>query len=225
MLLTPAKACKPGRIARMSAVFGMLALYCAVCPLPALATYNPAADTNSDLRVPVNSEFIVGGSQSAELPLLAAVGMGETGSVPTVAAAISPDQRLELKEKIETLTREILLKEIAMERFNLNYTSNAARQGRWKGLRYAFWQEANSGCGIAGGIIGTVERGRNIHTSSKVRPCIQQQANFIPMIGSIIGASAAFMELGINQFMNSSWSSRLLCVDGKATYRRTQTRD
>ncbi len=101
---------------------------------------------------------------------------------------------------IERLTRQIILNEIALERFNLNYRLNAAKQGRWKGLRYAFLQEANNGMGITGGIIGTVERGRNLHHSSKVRPCIQQQANFIPAIGNVIAFSAAFVEFNINEF-------------------------
>ncbi|MBY0552299.1 MAG: hypothetical protein K2W95_33780 [Candidatus Obscuribacterales bacterium] len=200
MLFTTAHAGKPGLKARMSAVLALVMLLLnAQNPLSAQATCKPPENLK-DVIVPVNSEFIDSDSERAELPLLASAGVSEICSVPIIASATSGDQRLELKERIEKLTREILLKEIALERFNLNYTSNAAKQGRWKGLRYAFWQEANSGCGIAGGIIGTVERGRNIHTSKKVRPCIQQQANFIPMIGSIIGASAAAIEMGINQF-------------------------
>lgn len=122
----------------------------------------------------------------------------------TIAAADSNSsfvpQGDNLQQSISELTRQIILKEIALERFNLHYLRNAAKQGRWKGLRYAFLQEANNSLGITGGIIGTVERGRNIHTSSRVRPCIQQQANFIPAIGSIIGFSAAFVEFNINQF-------------------------
>lgn len=199
-MLLIAPACKPGRTERMSAVLLMLTLLTFVNPLSACGEACDPPHADSDSTVPLNTEFIVGASQTAELPLLAAAGIGDVCAAPTIAAAYSGDQRLDLKERIEKLTREILLKEIALERFNLNYTSNAAKQGRWKGLRYAFFQEANSGCGITGGIIGTVERGRNIHTSKKVRPCIQEQANFIPMIGSIIGASAAFIELSINQF-------------------------
>ena len=116
-------------------------------------------------------------------------------TVPQALAAASPASL-----SLDQLNRQILLKEIALEKFNLNYRLNVARQARWKGLRYAFFQEANNGCGIAGGIIGTIERGRHIKYSSKVRAAIQQQANFIPMIGSIVGASAAALEFSINEF-------------------------
>lgn len=99
---------------------------------------------------------------------------------------------------VRQLTRQILLKEIALEKFNLNYRLNAAKQGRWKGPRYALMIEANNAMGITGGIIGTVERGRHLHSSQRVSRAIQQQANFIPAIGNILATSAAIVEFNIN---------------------------
>jgi hypothetical protein len=104
------------------------------------------------------------------------------------------------ENQIEELTRQILLKEIALARFNLRYSQNAAKQGRWKGLRYAAFQEANSSLGLAGSIVGTWQRGKNLHTPSRVNTHTQESANYIPMIGSILGASGAVIEFGINEF-------------------------
>ncbi|MCC7527139.1 MAG: hypothetical protein IT342_01380 [Candidatus Melainabacteria bacterium] len=93
-----------------------------------------------------------------------------------------------------------MLKEIDLQRFNLHYTLEVAKQGRWKGWRYAFFQEANTGLNLAGGIISIDNRGSNLHHAAGVRLHPQEAANYIPMIGSIIGAGAAVGELGINSY-------------------------
>lgn len=103
-------------------------------------------------------------------------------------------------KQVDDLTRQILLKLIELERFNLHYTLEVAKQGRWKGWRYAFFQELNAGTGLAGSIISTGERGSHLHNPGKVDRVVQERANIVPMIGSIIGASAAAMEFGINEY-------------------------
>lgn len=99
---------------------------------------------------------------------------------------------------IDTLTTKVLLTIIELERFNLDYQENVAKQGRWKGWRYAAFGEANSGLGLAGGIVGAYERGSNLRHPTGVNIKVQESANILPMIGSIIGAGAAGMEFGIN---------------------------
>ncbi|MBX9772495.1 MAG: hypothetical protein K2X29_14055 [Candidatus Obscuribacterales bacterium] len=103
-------------------------------------------------------------------------------------------------QQIDDLTEKILLKEIELERFTLHYTLESAKQGRWKGWRYASFQEVNSGLGLSGSIISVVNRGSVLHDSSKLNVPLQEAANYIPMIGSIIGASAAAAEFGINSY-------------------------
>jgi hypothetical protein len=102
--------------------------------------------------------------------------------------------------KIDELTRQILLKIVQIERFNINYSINVAKQGRWKGWRYAGWQEVNASMGLAGAIIGTANRGAHLHTPAGLRTELQETACFIPMIGTIIGASAAAFEFWVNEF-------------------------
>lgn len=102
--------------------------------------------------------------------------------------------------KVDELTRQILLKIVKLERFNINYSMNVAKQGRWKGWRYAGFQEVNAGMGLAGAIIGTANRGSHLHTSARLWTQVQESACYIPMIGSIIGASATVLEIAINEY-------------------------
>ncbi len=102
--------------------------------------------------------------------------------------------------QVDELTRQILLKIVQIERFNINYSLNVAKQGRWKGWRYAGFQEVNGGLNLAGSIIGTANRGSHLHTSTHLWTQVQESACYIPMIGNIIGASAAVLEIAINEY-------------------------
>lgn len=112
-------------------------------------------------------------------------------------ASVAPS---EAARQIDELTKQILFKEIELQRYNLHYTMEVAKQGRWKGWRYAMFQEINSGLGLAGSVISTSNRGQALHNSKRVNLHTQLAANYIPMIGSIIGASAAAGEFGINTY-------------------------
>ena len=101
---------------------------------------------------------------------------------------------------VDNLSKQILLKEIALEKFNLHYRQNAAVQGRWKGWRYAASAEANSGLGLAGGIISVYNRGVHVHRADQVKRQLQKKANLIPMIGNIIGSAAAANEFMVNEY-------------------------
>lgn len=125
--------------------------------------------------------------------------LAQAGDGPTVNGRIVSDPE-QAPGAIEELTRQILLKEIALEKFNLNYKMNAAKQGRWKGWRYALANETSAALGIAGGIITADERGSHLHRSDKVKNYVQERANWISMIGTIIAGSAAIMEFGINEY-------------------------
>lgn len=135
--------------------------------------------------------------QSSEAPGEAAVAAADS---PATDAAVEPPAPPEIVNQIDDLTKQILLKEIELQRYNLHYTMEVAKQGRWKGWRYAAFQEINSGMGLAGAIVSTVNRGQALHKPSRVKLHPQLAANYVPMIGSIIGASAAANEFGINTY-------------------------
>jgi hypothetical protein len=109
---------------------------------------------------------------------------------------------------IDNLTKQILLKEIELERFNLHYKIDVAKQGRWKGWRYAFFNEANAGLTLSGAILSVSERGTHLHQSPKkssrsynhVHISMQENNNILSEIGNCIGAYAAVQEFAINGY-------------------------
>lgn len=127
------------------------------------------------------------------------IAQNEPDPIPVLREGVSMGPS-ELENKIDNLTGRILLKQIELERYSINYNQGVAKQGRWKGWRYALFQEGNYALGLSGGIISVWNRGSHIHQPKKVRLHPQEAANYIPMIGGIIGASAAGLELGINQW-------------------------
>ncbi len=148
---------------------------------------------------------------NARLATFASVGAPAAPN-STIAPNTTPKEDLPLRatinnvdpntamNEIDELTRQILLKEVQLERFNLHYSMEVAKQGRWKGWRYAGFQEINAGMGLAGSIIGTANRGSHLRSPTRVWVVVQETANFVPMIGSIIGASAAALEFSINEY-------------------------
>jgi len=130
-------------------------------------------------------------------PLLVAAGEPASGFVLSGGASISPDQA---PDKIDLLTKQILLKEIELERFNLHYTQEVNIQGRWKGWRYGGLQEVNGALVLTGAIISVAYRGARLEDAKAVKPCIQESSNYISMTGAYIGAGAAVMEFGVNAY-------------------------
>lgn len=146
-----------------------------------------AADTTMPADSAVSSSVIAPAiAQSADEPLKLRGG-----------ASASPDEAV---NAVDELTKQILLKEIELQRYNLHYSMEVAKQGRWKGWRYAALQEINTGMGLAGAVISTANRGQALEKASRVKLHPQLAANYIPMIGSIIGAGAAANEFGINTY-------------------------
>jgi hypothetical protein len=132
----------------------------------------------------------------SEAPILAQSPTAEQFTL-SGGASVTPEESV---DKIDDLTKQILLKEIELQKFNLHYSQEVAKQGRWKGWRYAALQEVNMGTGLAGAIISVANRGSYLHRAAGVHRHVQESANYIPMIGSIIGAGAAVMEFGINGY-------------------------
>lgn len=82
--------------------------------------------------------------------------------------------------KIDDLTKQILLKEIELQKFNLHYSQEVAKQGRWKGWRYAGLQEINMGTSLAGAITSVVYRGAHIHRAQGVHRHKALKAGMLP---------------------------------------------
>ncbi|MDQ5938273.1 MAG: hypothetical protein QG574_5636, partial [Cyanobacteriota bacterium erpe_2018_sw_21hr_WHONDRS-SW48-000092_B_bin.40] len=100
----------------------------------------------------------------AEAPILAQSPTAEQFTL-SGGASITPDESV---SKIDDLTKQILLKEIELQKFNLHYSQEVAKQGRWIGWRYAGLLEINMGTGLAGAIISVVNRGAHLHRAQGV---------------------------------------------------------
>lgn len=160
-------------------------------PTEALGPAIPLTDPNSSGGMFGSSQLLLAAAQ----PAPAAVDPADT----VLRGGVTSDPA-EAGRQVDDLTRQILLKLIEFERFNLHYTLEVAKQGRWKGWRYAFFQEINSLTGLAGSIVSTAERGTHLKTPAKVGRVTQEDANLVPAIGSCIGAGAAILEFGINEY-------------------------
>ena len=128
-----------------------------------------------------------------------------TASTPVVLNATITNDPVVAKGRIDDLTRQILLKIVQLERFNLHYKQEVAKQGRWKGWRYGMLQEVNGGLNLAAGILATAERGSHLrqnggHVPGGIHTLVQQDAMILGLVGSSIGALAALNELGINEY-------------------------
>lgn len=164
---------------------------------------NAAVDAAVDASAPAKAD-VQGNAVANTNAVSNTSAVPNTNAVPDTSANFAPDSIATLPANsdapraVEELTRQILLKEIALERFNLNYKQNAAKQGRWKGLRYSLWGISNSALGLAGGITSVYNRGIHVNRASQVKGGLQENANTLSMIGSIIGAGAAGQEMLIN---------------------------
>lgn len=126
---------------------------------------------------------------------------------------------------IDDLTREILLKELELERFNIHFRQENS-QGRWRGLRYFAWQEANAASSMSGLIVQFYARQSAINhstisaTTSTINVGGSQQQvvtgfvkrpasinvrtlkrSIVPQIvGPFLGLTGSTIELGVNAY-------------------------
>ncbi len=163
------------------------------------ASMDESADTlgsdDSDLADEDNHFKINADPDTMKLAMVSS----STTTNDTLRGAVTSEPTATLPQ-IDSLTRQILLKEIELERFNLHYKMEVAKQGRWKGWRYGGLQEINATLGLSGGIIGVAERGTHIHRPKFVHISMQENACILPEIGAWIGAGAALLEFGINEY-------------------------
>lgn len=109
---------------------------------------------------------------------------------------------LDLSDRIDKLTKKIMLDEIALAKFNVHFRQQAARQGRWKSFRYFLFNQANGGLGGAGATVAMAERlghtyrqnFNNLHRIALLR------GNVCGGVGQIIGASGSMNEFMINNY-------------------------
>jgi len=102
---------------------------------------------------------------------------------------------------VDTITRDILRDEIKLEKYNLTYRLNAAKQGRWKGWRYFAIQECALGL-VEGDLIAmTSYRGHGLHHPERVHRGTATNGTVLPaFIGFIVSGGGDAIELMINGY-------------------------
>ncbi len=146
--------------------------------------------------------------------VLAATPPGSAGQEASAAHADAPLLHGSVTV-LEPFNRQILLKEIELERFAINFRKMNNVQGRWRGWRYFLSQEANAGATAGGLVYQAVERQRVINianemfldnngkVSYRTRSANRAKlgAGLVPQIvGQTIGAAGSGLELGINVY-------------------------
>jgi len=106
---------------------------------------------------------------------------------------------------IEDCNRQILLKEIELERYSINFRKKNNVQGRYRGWSYFVSQEANASLASAGLLRQMRERQNVIDTNHRLnnglrRPNRQvlESGLVCQLVGQSIGGAGSAIELGIN---------------------------
>jgi hypothetical protein len=106
---------------------------------------------------------------------------------------------------VDSISRDILRDEIKLEKYNLQYRLNAAKQGRWKGWRYFFFQETNLGLLEAGSIANIDLRGSHLHdpVPNFIHPGNNIISNSVLLpfeIGALSGGTGDALEFANNAY-------------------------
>lgn len=118
-------------------------------------------------------------------------------------------------QEIKKVTRQLLLKEIELERFNIDYRRHASVQGRWRGPRYYLSQAGNNAATMAGLFDAVAIR-------EDERPSrIALENSFVPqMVGQFVAAGGSATELLVNKYHDRQ--ARSLSLDSKGALRRAR---
>jgi hypothetical protein len=99
--------------------------------------------------------------------------------------------------ELDSLTADVLKKELEIERLSLRFFLEATPANRWKAWRYFLFQESNA-AGIEAGLqVGIVERARQLAHQKVGRRDLED--SLIPqMVGQFVGAAGDGVELTLN---------------------------
>ncbi len=120
----------------------------------------------------------------------------------TINSALASSDFPDLADKsVCTMTNEILKKEIALERFCLNYEIIGNREPKLRRLRYFLGQQASLGLFLAGDIVAIQETGKHLDTPAGVSSDHLKSAYTVELVGSIIGGASSLAELCSNGYI------------------------
>jgi hypothetical protein len=120
-----------------------------------------------------------------------------------IKATKEPDTLLKgnVTSQVELISKDILHDEVALERYNLNFRVNAAKQGRWKGWRFFVGQEGQLICTGTALIVYVSDSFDHIHPEQQAGQSKNIRANggvITAVPGNGLAMGADMLELGIN---------------------------
>lgn len=124
----------------------------------------------------------------------------ESQSYTAVLSATADPSPEDVMQSRETLSRQILLKEIELERFNINYRMETGKADRFKHWRYFLSQEASACLTNAGFITIAAERARHINSPGKLNLLTIENGVVVRIVAPFIGMAGSALELGINSW-------------------------
>jgi len=103
--------------------------------------------------------------------------------------------------ELESLTNQILLKEIALERFFMKYRTISIDDPKWRHSRY-FWSQLAAASGFLGtNIMTLVETGKHLRSPQSVSNNVLKGASDLGLVSSAVEGASSGFELGSNTLM------------------------
>jgi hypothetical protein len=117
-----------------------------------------------------------------------------------------------ITSNVENLSKGILQDEVKLQRFNLQFRVNAARQGRWKGWRYFVAQNGGLMAGAAGDTVYVSDGFDHIHADERDKrndhhliggqsKNLRANGGLLPSaVGQMVQAGGSLLEFSINEY-------------------------
>jgi hypothetical protein len=148
----------------------LLSFGLALSQLPAMAAVTgEGTNTQSD-----DLATMLGSKTAQPASAQIAAGIAPMPSSPDVTIRATKDENPSvlsgrITSSVENLNKGILQDEVKLQRFNLQFRINAAKQGRWKGWRFFVAQNGGLMAGAAGDTVYVADGFDHIHADAKVK--------------------------------------------------------
>ncbi len=123
-------------------------------------------------------------------------------SVAPVFAHYSSSANASVYSTIARQSEDILLKELELERYYIQYWIDAKKEPRFRRTRYFLAQQGAAAGALSQNIMLVSELGRNLGTPDRVSNRILKASNEVAIVSSAVGAGASTFEL-----LSNGWTA------------------
>ncbi len=119
------------------------------------------------------------------------------GSFNSPFSGAAPPQA-ELAGAIIELTNQLLLKEIELERYYIQYRITGSKEPKYRRLRFFLLQQTAGSAALASNLINLIESGEHLSTPDNVSQAVFKGSSRLGLTSTVVGGSASAIELGAN---------------------------